>query len=278
MIIRSLSRAEKATVRTTTLTVIGWLLVGCGLPVHVLADHSRDVSPIPLKARQIVAAGFGIQDAESSSITVKTYDADTGEVLSDESYELDIKEEGTAGSGQPRERIFAGGVGIGADGLSGFTLRVYDAADGRFLWEGRLNLGMSTNDAETVPVAALIQPRGAISKISRNGHRDGQPSFLLRVVDPKTKQLVWSDRFSTETSSVRVERIGRTVAGMAQEVPRDVEFRIQMFDDAGGELLWEDQVTPAAEGSSASSRPQEEEAGMIPQWSNRRDLSVRETI
>ncbi|HEX8750484.1 MAG TPA: hypothetical protein VF732_05160, partial [Nitrospira sp.] len=32
------------------------------------------------KSRKIVAAGFGFQDTESSSITVKTYDAQSGEV------------------------------------------------------------------------------------------------------------------------------------------------------------------------------------------------------
>ena len=89
-------------------------------------------------AQVVVAAGFGFQDEEVSSITVKTYDAQTGEVLSADTYELDIKDDGPP-AGHPPTRIFAGGVGAGTGSLSEFTLRVYDASNGRFLWEGRLN-------------------------------------------------------------------------------------------------------------------------------------------
>jgi len=63
-------------------------------------------------AQVVVAAGFGFQDEEVSFITVKTYDAQSGDVLSAETYELDIKDDGPASS-HPRTRIFAGGVGRG---------------------------------------------------------------------------------------------------------------------------------------------------------------------
>ena len=73
------------------------------------ADQAFSISA---KSRKTVAAGFGFQDAESSSITVKTYDAETGQVLSADTYELDIKDDGPPSS-HPPTRIFAGGVGVG---------------------------------------------------------------------------------------------------------------------------------------------------------------------
>ena len=89
--------------------------------------------------RAIVAAGFGYQIGTVSTIAVKVYDADSGDILSNETYELAVKEsDGVRSNRGPR--IFAGGVGLGATDLSNFVLRVYDANTGTFQWEGRLNL------------------------------------------------------------------------------------------------------------------------------------------
>ena len=71
-------------------------------PVLGLASEP---SAFPAANTQVVAAGFGFQDEDVSSITVKTYDAQSGEVLSAETYELDIKDDGPSSS-HPRTRIF----------------------------------------------------------------------------------------------------------------------------------------------------------------------------
>lgn len=249
-----------------SIVMLSLACLSFGLPLEA---GSADLAPArPAKARKIVAAGFGFQNARSSHITVKTYDAETGEVLSDESYELDIKEEGPSAYGQPSERIFAGGVGLGADGLSEFMLRVYDAANGRFLWEGRLNLGVSDNDVEAVPILARIQPRAAVLKISQGTQTHGQPYFVLRAVDPETGQLMWADQFSTNMAGmVRPEHISRSVTSLAITAAQDVDFRIKMFDEAGHHLLWEDQVRPAAESTDALTGKQDEAPAMIPGWS-----------
>ena len=194
--------------------------------------------------RTVVAAGFGFQDDETSSITVKTYDAQSGEVLTADTYELDIKDDGPPTS-HPKTRIFAGGVGLGAGSLSEFTLRVYDAANGHFLWEGRLNLTIGDHpEAATHQVMAHVQPRAAVTRIASSTKGTGQPYFVLRARHPDTGQLMWSDEFSTEASTVRIERIGRSVIGVTGAAPRDIDFRIMMPDQAGRLLLWEDKVVP----------------------------------
>lgn len=219
------------------------------------------------KPEKTVAAGFGFQNAESSSITVKVYDAETGEVLSDDTYELDIKEEQPLAGVQPRERVFAGGVGPGANGLSEFTLRVYDAANGRFLWEGRLNLNVSGgSDPDVVRVAAQVRPRATVRMMSETAPLNGQPYFFLRAVNPVTGQLVWSDQFSTETTGgARAERIKRPVADTDEMTLQDIDFRIRMFDDAGRQLLWEDRVAPSLGDEASLSTPgSEASAGVLP--------------
>src|SRR5262245_4449328 len=228
---------------------------------------------------KVVAAGIGFQNADSSSITVKTYDADSGEVLSNESYDLDIKEEGPAIVPPPRERIFAGGVGMDADGLAEFMLGVYDAEDGRFVWEGRLNLRESSTDANSTRVAATIRPRAVVRRIVSSTVANGQPFFLLRVRDLETGQLVWFDRFSTEGVNLRVEHVSRSVSEATTSVPQDIDFRIQMFDQVGGRLLWEDQVTSIVEGTDSTVGQAEDEAGTMRQWSPKQgDADSRQTI
>ncbi|MEQ1791161.1 MAG: hypothetical protein ABL905_02520, partial [Nitrospiraceae bacterium] len=163
-----------------------------GVPVPA---WSADVSSlVPAKVRKVVAAGVGYENAETSSITVKTYDAETGAVLTEETYELNVREDATSAAGQPRERIFAGGVGPGADGLSTFSLRVYDAATGKFLWEGLLNLNVSNHESDfTHRVVAHLAPQALVTQVRSRGAIDGQPQFFLRAVDSTSGQLVWTD-------------------------------------------------------------------------------------
>ena len=215
-------------------------------------------------AQVVVAAGFGFQDEDVSFITVKTYDAQSGDVLSAETYELDIKDDGPASS-HPRTRIFAGGVGAGTGSLSEFTLRVYDASNGRFLWEGRLNLTAGEHpEVGSHRVVAHIHPRAAVTRVASRAKEAGEPHFVLRAVNPQTGQLVWSDEFSTEAPEVRIERISRSVVGMSGTAPRDIDFRIKMPDQAGRQWLWEDKIEPADDSEGSAPDQSDETAGFFP--------------
>ncbi|TLY19609.1 MAG: hypothetical protein E6K66_10810 [Nitrospirae bacterium] len=120
---------DEQTRRVSYGALIACAMIGSSLP---LTAWTADLSSLaPVKPRAIVAAGVGYENAETSTITVKTYDAENGAIFSDETYELNVREDTASADSQPRERIFAGGVGPGADGLSAFTLRVYDSATGR---------------------------------------------------------------------------------------------------------------------------------------------------
>jgi hypothetical protein len=230
-------------------------------PVLALSGEPSVVSAA--KARAVVAAGFGFQDEEVSSITVKSYDAQTGEVLSADTYELDIKDDGPPSS-HPRTRIFAGGVGAGNGSLSEFTLRVYDASNGRFLWEGRLNLTAGDHpEVGTHRVVAHLQPRAVVTKVASRPKETGQPHFVLRAVNPQNGQLVWADEFSTEAPEVRIERVSRSVIGMTGSAPRDIDFRIKMPDQAGRRWLWEDKVEPAEDSDDAAPDQSDETSGYL---------------
>ena len=232
------------------------------LAVPFLA-FAAEPAAAPPQRNAVVAAGFGYQDEETSFITVKTYDAQSGEVLSADTYELDIKDDGPA-SNRPRTRIFAGGLGIGEGSLSEFTLRVYDASNGHFLWEGRLNLTVGDHPESTTRwVSARLQPRAAVTKVASRPKETGQPYFVLRAHNPETGQLVWSDEFSTDAAQVRVERISRSVIGMTGSAPREVDFRIKMPDQTGRRWLWEDKVEAAEDTEDSAAGQSDEAPGLL---------------
>ena len=244
------SRIEGRRRKAFYVVLIACAMIGSGLP---LTAWTADLSSLALeKPMTVVAAGVGYENTETSTITVKTYDAENGVILSDETYELNVREDAASADSQPRERIFAGGVGPGADGLSTFTLRVYDAATGRFLWEGLLNLSGGNQESDaTHRVVAHLAPQATVTRVSSLGDVDGQPKFFLRAVDAATGQLVWTDHFSAGAgTSARAERVKRVVVGQTEglAVPSQlIEFRVRMMDDQGRQILWEDTIEPTVE-------------------------------
>ena len=250
--------------------LIACAMIGSGLP---LTAWTADLSSFaPVKPRTVVAAGVGYENAETSTITVKTYDAENGAILSDETYELNVREDAASADSQPRERIFAGGVGPGADGLSAFTLRVYDAATGRFLWEGLLNLNAGDQESDSTHrvVAHLVAPQATVTQVFSRGAIDGQPQFFLRAVDSSTGQLVWTDHFSAETGRLaRPERVGRALLVSQTEgvaVPsQQIEFRIRMMDDQGRKIMWEDTIEPTVEETDVTAG-HDDAAEILPAW------------
>jgi hypothetical protein len=215
----------------------------------------------------MVAAGFGYQIGDVSTITVKVYDAASGDVLSDDTFELNVKEGETSGAGASQERIFAGGAGLGATDLSNFMLRVYDAKTGRFQWEGQLNLRPADGSGGTHRVSTVVPRRATVTKVHMTDAPARQPLFVLRAKDPATGGLIWQDEFTAESS--RMPMIERIVHRRASKVAATVEgehvfdFRIRMVDQ--GTVLWED-LFAQEEAEEESHEAADDQASMLPAW------------
>lgn len=251
------------------LPLTAWSGTGGGDRETDVSKESTSMPAAQTKPRRMVAAGVGFQNDDTSTITVKTYDAESGAILSEDTYELSVKEDEGPAAGKVRERIFAGGVGTGANGLSEFSLRVYDAATGRFMWEGVLNLSPSPESSAAHQAVAGVSPQTIVAKIRRRTAVEGQPEFLIRAVDPATGQLVWTDQFSAGAGRLaRPERIGRSVIGQTEFTSgpsRDIDFRIRMLDDRERHVIWEDRLAPAVEDADATSG-QNDSAERLPSW------------
>src|SRR6185437_3226204 len=207
--------------------------------------------------RPIVAAGFGYQIGTVSTIAVKVYDAELGDILSNEIYELAVKEsDGVRSNRGPR--IFAGGVGLGATDLSNFVLRVYDANTGVFQWEGRLNLVQPDWKTGGKVVSTALPRRATITRVHVVEATIEQPLFLLRAMEAATGVLVWEDEFTTVRTRIpRAQQIAdRSIQpdSIPPASPHTFNFTIRMYDPTGKKVLWEDQLSQlgATEGPEQS--------------------------
>lgn len=220
--------------------------------------------------RTIVAAGFGYQIGTVSTISVKVYDAESGDILSNETYELTVKEgDGVRSNRGPR--IFAGGVGLGATDLSNFVLRVYDANTGMFQWEGRLNLVQPDWKAGGKAVSTALLRPVTVTKVHIAEATMEQPIFLLRAMDMATGMLVWEDEFTA--IGTRIPRALQIAAPSIQPdsgplaSPHSFNFTIRMYDTMGKKVLWQDQLSQPGP-DEGPEQLHGDQADILPAWPN----------
>jgi hypothetical protein len=216
----------------------------------------------------VLVAGFGFQGLASSSITIRTYQRRTGEVLAEDSYDLNVQDEGTSADAK-HGRIFAGGIGVARDGRSRFLLRVYDALNGRFLWEGQLNLIAQNEGRRARPIATVVFPPAAMRRAGVTRPLPVDVELSLRAVDSQTGRLVWEEHFIPGAPMTgQVERIvspGR--AGQTETIGHVFDLIVRALDRTSGRLLWQDSFEETAPGTGTG---REEgrllEPGSMPFW------------
>jgi len=128
----------------------------------------------------------------------ENYELRMARFLSDETYELNVREDASVRREfQPRERIFAGGVGSRADGLSSVHAPSLMIGYRPVFWEGVLNL--SAGKSESVPHKSwpiLLAPRATVDPEVRNrGAIDGQPIFSFVLSIRHRTACAWTDQF-----------------------------------------------------------------------------------
>ncbi|MBH0179444.1 MAG: hypothetical protein HP491_16680 [Nitrospira sp.] len=245
-------------------------MIGVGLCLSLMGGQAcGEVGTEQKEGQQaIVAAGFGYQDSVESTITVKVYNPASGEVLSEDVYELSVKEDSFGGSNGSAGRIFAGGVGLGATDLSSFVVRVYDAKTGEFQWSGRLNLTPGDESEAGRLISTVVPRRATIMKIHDIDTAAQSPLFVLRAVDVSTGGVLWEDEFSADGEGVaKVRQITtRVMDAVEGALVADLfEFRIRVFAQDGRTVLWEDQVLQEPADEEAQSVV-DDRAQMLPAW------------
>lgn len=263
-------------------------LITLALPVVAFAApfNMSDLPALPLEQQivptaqslpehsDVLAAGFGFQAADSSMITVRTYRAQTGTVLSEDSFELNVKEEGVSEHDNNKGRIFAGGIGVDGSGKSKFILRVYDAESGRFLWEGQLNLLKDGQGGTTKTSATLVPQQPSATRTGGQKEKPLQTLYSVRAVNPSTGGVVWQDQFIPGTKKkVKAAGIldGRDSVRRADEpIAHVFDLVVKTYERTSGKLLWQDSFEELDHiGESAAESDSDPHPQALPLWNSR---------
>ncbi|MBX3237892.1 MAG: PQQ-binding-like beta-propeller repeat protein [Nitrospiraceae bacterium] len=207
-------------------------------------DQDVPIAQSRAEHSDVLAAGFGFQAADSSMITVRTYHAQTGAVLSEDSFELNVKEEGVSEHDNNKGRIFAGGIGVDGAGAPKFILRVYDAETGRFLWEGQLNLLKEGQGGMTKTTATLIPRQPSAVRIGGQKEKPLQTLYSVRAVNPSTGGVVWQDQFvpgnKKKVKAAAVVDESRVAPRAGEPIGHVFDLVVKTYERASGKLLWQD--------------------------------------
>lgn len=217
------------------------------LSSNSLFSSGRSAEPVaqaPNSHGEVLAAGFGFQAGGSSMMTVRTYDARTGAILSEDSFDVTVKEEGISEQDENNGRIFAGGIGIDLKENSKFMLRVYDAESGRFLWEGQLNLLKVGEGGVTKANATIIPSRPFRVPTAAPLQKSLQTLFSVRAVNPVTGGVIWQDQFAPgirkRPRTEGVSFVGPLLRPADDPIGHIFDLVVRTYDRGSGKLLWED--------------------------------------
>ena len=196
---------------------------------------------------KIIAVGFGFQRGSSSSIRIRTYDRATGDMLSEDTFDLNVVG-GEARDSEPvGDRVFAGAVDLTTGALGNFPMRVYDAQSGRYLWQGHLNfVDMGSED----PGRQVHTRRsgggsdGRVALVADHTFTETHSQFWVRAVDPATGKAIWQQSFQSAAPAAEV--LGgeaHTEPGMEGSPSPDFEIVVRSYERESGKLLWSDRLS-----------------------------------
>ncbi len=205
---------------------------------------------------RIVTAGLGVRTADTSSFLIRSYDAHTGEVISEDEFALTIDEETASSLEKGGGRIYAVGSGLNADGDLSLLVRAYDAVTGDLLWEDELNRSNS-QEGRAAAFKTSLEQRIAAPRPEIPSQPQSKSTYHVRAIDTRTGQLVWEDEFLTNRGKATQQTVPPVLEqGAFSE--RNFSVRVRTFEAETGTLLWEDQLLPKVD----TGEGREDEAGL----------------
>lgn len=216
------------------------------LPIPPI-DSPSDVPSLEHLADAVMAVGFGYQHGATSSIRIRTYDVHSGDLLSEEEFDLNV----VGGEGKDGEsvgdRVFVGAVSLGAGGLGEFPMRVYEAKSGRYLWQGHLNFVDIGSDDPRRRVGGIPNRHASIRAASVSSAEEPseiESLFLIRAVDSTSGKAIWQHSFRSAPPMPESITGNKDREGSAHvDAVMDFEVVVRSYDRGSGKLVWSDRLS-----------------------------------
>ncbi len=259
----------------TLMFMIGW----ASTALASSADGASAPSVIPPtlqpllneRADRIVAVGFGYQHGGTSSIRIRTYDMESGDLLSEDQFDLNVVG-GDSKDGEPAgDRVFAGAVALSEEGLSNFPMRVYDALTGQFLWQGQMNfVDVSSDDPRRRVrwVSPVRHPKPIARLVSTSTAVPIESTYVVQAVDPESGQPIWQQIFRSAkpvAESITSENHPSKSAPVSGTA-RDYEIVVRFYEVESGKLVWSDRLSTRDQPEETIVEESPDRAAPIPPW------------
>lgn len=188
---------------------------------------------------RVVTAGLGVKTADLSSFVLRSYEADTGTLISQDEFDLSVDPETAEAVAAGGGRVYAIGSGLTTAGTFSLLVRAYDARTGELLWIDELN-----------PAANPRRRTGSTTEgpsgpwLIRGSDRPQSHSlFTVRATAKESGRVLWQDEFLPSE-----ERVGdrEAMGSTARDLPgpRDFSLVVRTYEDPTNKLLWEDRFDP----------------------------------
>ena len=210
-------------------------------------DSRSETPPSEHAADTVMAVGFGYQHGTTSTIRIRTYDVHSGDLLSEEEFELNV----VGGEGKDGvavgDRVFAGAVSLGVGGLGEFPMRVYDAKSGRYLWQGHLNFVDIGSDDPRRRVTATANRSSSARTVTfsfAEEPTDIESLFLIRAVDSTSGKAIWQHSFrSAPPMPESIAGNKEQESGLYADMVMDFEVVVRSYERESGKLVWSDRLS-----------------------------------
>lgn len=203
---------------------------------------------------RVVTAGLGIRTKEMSSFILRSYDAHTGDMITEDEFDLTVDEESEAAIDAGGGRVYAVGSGLNADGGLSLLVRAYDAGTGQLLWEDELNPAHGL-EGRTTAYETTGRPVLASLVEGQSLWPTAQSLYLVQAAHTPTGKIFWQDEFLTSWRRDQDEG-NRFSLSDPQVLALSFSIMVRTFDTATGDLLWRDEFNP----SEIPTEPSEDEA------------------
>lgn len=198
--------------------------------------EARVIFPV---GNRVFVGGRAENSSGAYDWVVRTYDTSTGDLVWQDRFDVDDKEEEARSITALGDRIFVSGGGPNPLTTGDWLVRAYDARTGEVLWEDQL--GTAGGNFSALSIAA----RGDKVFAAGIGKTLMENDWIVRAYDASSGGAVWEDRFDTGdgtgATSITANRFGVFATGGIDSLTEKAMI-VKSYDTATGDLRWEDRV------------------------------------
>lgn len=171
---------------------------------------------------------------------VRTYDSSTGDLIWQDRFGIDGKDETVRAITVLGNRLFVSGGGPDPLTEGDWLVRAYDSGTGEVLWGDQLG------EPDGLFISLSITARDGRVFASGIGKTLSESDWIVRAYDAGSGGLLWEDRFDTGlgtgATSVAVNRLGVFATGGIASPSDGNAMIVKSYNPANGGVRWEDRV------------------------------------